>query len=293
MTARSRTLVMFGCAALVTARSAGAQIRASERASVSQTVDGTVITVDYGRPQLRGRSPVFPTIVPTDEVWTPGANVATSLQASRDITIGGKALAAGKYSMWLVTNGPWTMYFHKNATLFHTQHPKIEDMALAVPVTHRDGESMEVLTFDFPRVSASETELRFRWGTTVIPLPISVTPTHRPVVMADVEGAKYTGSYAITFGGGPSGKRSKPINFEIVLAKGALRGIADDPKDPMEFEFIPTGQPNTYLPGFVKDGKVYDVETTTPTSFEFVNGRAVGFSVGTGPNPWIQGKRKG
>ena len=292
MSARSCTLVMLGCATLVAVPPVRAQVRASERGSVSQTVDGTVITVDYARPQIRGRGPVFPTIVPTDEVWTPGANVATSLQASRDITIGGKALPAGKYSMWLVTNGPWTMYFHKDATLFHTRHPKIEDMALAVPVEHRDGESVEVLTFDFPRVSGSETELRFRWGTTVIPLAITVTPTHTPVVMAESEGAKYTGSYAITFGG-PGGKRSKPVNFEIVLTKGALRGIADDPKEPWEFEFMPTGQPNTYLPGFVKDGKIFDVETTTPTSFELVNGRAVGFSVGAGPNPWIQGKRKG
>ncbi len=36
-----------------------AQIRASERGSLSQTIDGTVISLDYARPQVRGRSPIF------------------------------------------------------------------------------------------------------------------------------------------------------------------------------------------------------------------------------------------
>ena len=36
-----------------------AQIRGSERAVVTQTVDGTTISVDYARPRVRGRDPVF------------------------------------------------------------------------------------------------------------------------------------------------------------------------------------------------------------------------------------------
>src|SRR5512138_77827 len=59
----------------------GAQVRASERGSVSQTVDGTVIEVDYGRPRLKGRIP-FGGIVHWGEVWTPGANSATTLRVS-------------------------------------------------------------------------------------------------------------------------------------------------------------------------------------------------------------------
>ena len=36
-----------------------AQIRASELATVSQTVDGTVIKLEYSRPRLRGRDTIF------------------------------------------------------------------------------------------------------------------------------------------------------------------------------------------------------------------------------------------
>src|SRR4051812_19764383 len=80
---------------------AGAQIRASERGSVSQTVDGTLIAVNYGRAQARGRDSLFGKVVTRDEIWTPGANQSTTFEISRDVTVGGKPLPAGKYSMWM------------------------------------------------------------------------------------------------------------------------------------------------------------------------------------------------
>src|SRR6202022_1713356 len=90
---------------------AQAQIRASERGTVSQTVDGTVITVDYSRPQMRGRDSLFGKLVPHDEIWTPGAHQATTLLVSRDVTLAGKPLPAGKYSLWMVTKpGDWKLY---------------------------------------------------------------------------------------------------------------------------------------------------------------------------------------
>ena len=66
------------------APSLAAQIRASERATVSQVVDGTRITVDYSRPRARGRAALFGGEVKWNEVWTPGANDATTLEIDRD-----------------------------------------------------------------------------------------------------------------------------------------------------------------------------------------------------------------
>lgn len=171
---------IVGCLALVLAllpAAARAQAVASERGSVSQTVDGTVITVDYGRAQVRGRDSVFGRVVPANQVWTPGANAATTLQLSRDVEIEGTRVPAGKYSMWMMpAPGDWKLYLHRNAGLFHTQRPRVEDMAFAFPVRAGRGEPVEVLTFDFPRVSADGTELRFRWATTVVPIEIRVYP---------------------------------------------------------------------------------------------------------------------
>ena len=287
-----RTLLIASLAALMLAPDAGAQIRASERGSVSQTVDGTRITVDYGRAQARGRDSLFGKVVTRDEIWTPGANQATTLEVSRDVTVGGKPLAAGKYSMWMSSDPTkeWTLYFHKNAGLFHTQHPKPAEMAVAVPVPHTTtGEHVEVLTFDFPVVTTTGTQLRLRWGTTTVPLEIGVTPSMPVVAMTAEQLAPYLGTYGVTFAG-PNGK-SPEMKVALVNAKGSLRGILDMPGG-MEMQYIPTDTPNRFLPAFMKDGKITDVEVTTPVEFKIVDGRATGFTALFNGKPWMEGTRK-
>ena len=272
---------------------AAAQIRASERGSVSQTVDGTVITIDYGRAQARGRDSLFGKVVTKGEVWTPGANASTTFQASRDVTVGGKSLPAGKYSVWMVSDpsAPWTLYFHRNAELFHTRHPKLTDMALAVPVQHTStGEHVEMLTFDFPRVSPAGAELRLRWGTTTVPVEIGVTPSAPRAAMTAEQLAPYLGTYGVTFSAA-EGKRSPEMKLAIVNAKGALRGIMDGPSEAMEVEYLPTSTPHRFMPAFLKDGKIFDVEAV-PVEFRMVDGRAVGFSAIFEGRPWMEGTRK-
>ena len=124
-------MIIWGAAlaGLLVATPAHAQIRASERATVSQTVDGTVITADYSRPQVREREDLFGKVVHPAETWTPGANWATTLELSRDARLNGHDVPAGKYSLWMTTApGAWVLHLHRNAALFHTQHPKAADM---------------------------------------------------------------------------------------------------------------------------------------------------------------------
>jgi len=289
----SRPLLIVSLVAVVLGRPADAQIRASERGSISQTVDGTVVTVDYGRPQARGRDSLFGTVVTRDEVWTPGANAATTLQVSRDVTVGGKPLPAGKYSMWLVSDpaSEWILYFHRNTALWHTAHPKPADMMLAVPVPHSTtGEHVEVLTFDFPRVSPMHAELRLRWGTTTVPVDIGIAPSSPKIAMTAEQLAPYLGTYGVTFPA-PNGGRSPEMKLAIVNAKGAMRGIMDSPGEPMELEYLPTTTPHRFMPAFLKDGKIFDVEVT-PVDFDVVNGRATGFAAMFDGKAWIVGKRK-
>ena len=170
----------FALLAIALAVPAGAQVKASERGSVSQTVDGTVITVDYSRPQVRGRQDVFGKVVRADAVWTPGANWATTLEVSKPIRLQGRDLAAGKYSMWMVTGpGDWTVYLHRNPRLFHTNPPRVEDMLLSVVVRPTQVEHTELITFDFPRVAPDSTTLRFRWATTALSMDIVTQATQQ------------------------------------------------------------------------------------------------------------------
>src|SRR5688500_19131881 len=119
-------VLALSAAIIVWPPAGAAQVRLSERATVSQTVDGTVITIDYARPRVRGRSPIFGGQVHWGEVWTPGANMATTLETDRDIAIDGHAVPAGKYSVWLEVahEGPWTLVRDSAAGRYNTSTPR-------------------------------------------------------------------------------------------------------------------------------------------------------------------------
>ncbi len=64
-----------------------AQPRGSERGVMTQRVNGTTLTVDYSRPVARGRENLFGGVVHWGEVWTPGANWATTLEVDRPVAL--------------------------------------------------------------------------------------------------------------------------------------------------------------------------------------------------------------
>jgi hypothetical protein len=64
----------------------------SEHAVVAQTVAGTTITVEYYRPQARGRDSLLGKVVKWGGRWTPGANWATTIEVDRDVRLNGEGL---------------------------------------------------------------------------------------------------------------------------------------------------------------------------------------------------------
>jgi hypothetical protein len=165
-------LVVIGLAA-----SLGAQdkpkIKPSQHGSVSQRINDTLITVDYNRPVARGRE-IFGKLVPYGQIWCPCADDATTVEVSTAVTIEGKELPAGKYSLWTEPAADrWTVIFNKNASAWHTRYPEGQD-ALRVQVTPRAGSHMETMAIYFPVVDGRHGELALHWGTVVVALKIDV-----------------------------------------------------------------------------------------------------------------------
>jgi hypothetical protein len=80
--------------------------RVSPHETVNATVGDAKITIVYGRPYSKDpksgeKRKIWGTLVPYDKVWRMGADEATLLTTDKDITIGGAALPAGKYSLYL------------------------------------------------------------------------------------------------------------------------------------------------------------------------------------------------
>ncbi len=150
------------------------KVSKSQAAAVSQRIANTEITLTYSRPVARGRE-LFGALVPYDQVWNPGADRATALSASRDITVNGEALTAGRYSIWASPGAEaWTLIFSRAADVYHTPYPGPEQDALRLTVKPERGSHMEALTFYFPVVEGKDAVLRLHWGEVIVPLAISV-----------------------------------------------------------------------------------------------------------------------
>ena len=275
---RRITATTFVIATLTLASPAQGQIRASERATVSQNVDGTTITIDYGRPLLRGRTELWgnPAVVPWGKKWTPGANWATNIQVTKDITINGHALPEGHYSMWLeVKQDTWTAIFDPEVRRFHLQGPSGDPHTIQFDVQPETVDwSTEVLTFSFPEVKSTGSVLRLAWGNTHVDFGIGV-PASRPVTIAADLAERYVGSYDFTpaeFLGG--------VQVVMEISYEQERLVVRWPNAPLpqlaETWLQPLGEGMFHLVELT-DGQILDVLTFMAVEFKPFDGKAMGF----------------
>jgi hypothetical protein len=266
-----------------------AQVRASERAEVKQTVDGTTITVNYARPRLRGRGDVFGTQVPWGEIWTPGANDATTLAVSKDVTIDGHAVAKGKYSVWIVmAPGDWVMVLDQDTTLFHMNGPKERPGQVRFKVRKEAVPATEVLTWWFPDVRASRARLVMQWATTAVPLDIAVTPT-QSILVAPAVGRRVEGRYDLQFKPAPppadTSHASEPpmptrMDFTVRQDGDRLRARMEPPlwEGAEELVLVRKSDELFLLAEADEDG-LKELWEWAALEFAFSDGRATGFEV--------------
>jgi hypothetical protein len=149
---------------------------ASQRGTVSQTIAGTVVTVQYDRPSARGRV-LFgeEALVVYDALWTPGANRATILELSGPARIEGRDVAAGRYGVWTIPRADrWTLILSRVWDTHHSIYPGAPEDVMRTEIPPQPAAHMETLAFYFPVVGAYATTLVMHWGTTAVPIRIEV-----------------------------------------------------------------------------------------------------------------------
>src|SRR5882757_3913988 len=105
-----KVLSLFAMAFLVSTTVFGQKPSPAETAT--GTAAGSDIKIAYHSPAVKGRK-IWGGLVPYDKVWRTGANEATIFTTSKDITIGGKSLKAGKYSLYTIPGEKeWKVIFN-------------------------------------------------------------------------------------------------------------------------------------------------------------------------------------
>jgi hypothetical protein len=259
---------------------ASAQVRASEAASISQTIDGTRITVEYSRPRARTRESLFGKVVPWSEVWTPGANLATTLEVSKDVRVNGRPLARGKYSVWMIVKPDtvWTVVLDARSHRYHTERPDSTSDQIRFQARRLAGPFTEVLTWSFPEVRVNGATLAMQWGSTFVPLDLAVEPSYQ-LAFPKEKSAPYLGRYAWRWGASPD-TGMKPMVLTVTYENGSLMGRWDPTPFPDwdTFVLIRIAE-NWFVPGFLIKGELWEIAREMVLEFSVTQGRANGFDV--------------
>lgn len=161
--------------------------QASPVSKIDQTVGLTNLEIEYSRPSIKGRT-VFGELVPYGKLWRTGANANTTISFSEDVTIDGKTLKKGKYSLYTLPKADsWEVIFY--ATTDNWGLPEKWDEANVVLRTLVKPETMsrkvETFSIDVNNIDNDFAVLEFIWEKTLVPVKFEV-PTQK-VALKSIE----------------------------------------------------------------------------------------------------------
>jgi len=150
----------FGLAGLLLAQ----EKRASPHETVSATVAGKKITIEYGRPYKKGRK-IFGGLEPFGKVWRTGADEATTFTTEADLMVGSLHVPAGTYGLFtLPTEKGWTLILNKTAKQWGAfkYDEKMDLGRTPLTMTHA-ATPLEQLTISIEPASAGKATLKIAW----------------------------------------------------------------------------------------------------------------------------------
>lgn len=153
--------------------------RPSPKASVTQTVGTTDVTINYSRPGVKGRS-IWGSLVPYDKVWRAGANEATVITFSEDVEINGQALKKGSYSFHAIPGqSEWTLIFNSVADQWGSYNYDQAKDALRVKVKPEKADFREWMTFEMNDLTTDTAKVALRWENVSVPFTVDTNSTER------------------------------------------------------------------------------------------------------------------
>jgi len=100
----------------------------SPRDSVEITIGGKKVSVNYGRPSMRGRK-IMGDLVPYSRWWRTGANEATSFKTETDLIMGDSLIPKGSYTIYtLPSETRWRIIINRQTGQWGTEYEPADDL---------------------------------------------------------------------------------------------------------------------------------------------------------------------
>ena len=158
----------------------------SPRQVVEQQFSIAKISIDYGRPAVKGRV-IFGDLVPFGEVWRAGANEATKITFGQEVLFGGQKVKKGTYALYIVPQEKeWKIILNKGVNNWgaYTYDTKEDVVSTTVPIKKMN-EKMERFTINFEDITDEKLNLVFEWDKTRADVPIEILNVEETLQIID------------------------------------------------------------------------------------------------------------
>jgi hypothetical protein len=161
----------------------------NKKASVSERIGITDVTIHYDRPAVKGREgKIWNNLVHVgykdlgfgtskSAPWRAGANENTTITFSNDVKVEGQPLKAGTYAFFIGmgNNDDATLIFSNNSTSWGSFFYDQKEDALRVPVKTRSlKENVERLKYEFSNETDNSAVVSLMWEKLEIPFKVEV-----------------------------------------------------------------------------------------------------------------------
>ncbi|UZD23788.1 DUF2911 domain-containing protein [Algoriphagus halophytocola] len=160
--------------------------QASPSARITQKVGLTDVTVDYSRPSTKDRK-IFGELVPFGNIWRTGANGATTLTFTTDVSIDGNTVPAGKYALYSIPEKTsWTLILTANTELWGAiGYDPSDDVLRFTAEPQKLKNNQETFEIRFENISDSGSDISLEWEKTRVAFRIETEVD--PIVMAQIQ----------------------------------------------------------------------------------------------------------
>ena len=169
ITILSAALLFIVCGSRVSAQ---LQLPApSPAAKVTQTIGLTEITIEYSSPGVKGRK-IFGDLVPYNKIWRTGANSATKITFSKDVTIEGNKVPKGTYALLTIPKeGSFTIMLNKDVNAGADEYKQADEL-VRFDVKSKPIELRERMTFLFSNFSDNQATVDLEWEKTRVSMNV-------------------------------------------------------------------------------------------------------------------------
>lgn len=156
----------------------------SPRAQSGLAIGYTNIVVDYSAPAVQERA-LWGGLVPYDTLWRAGANAATTVEFSTEVSVAGQPLKAGKYALLLLPrkDSTWTLVLNLDTSLRGTSNHKPEQDALRVGIRPKFARTahQEMLRYEVVRQNIENGYILLSWEKLRFYIPIKVNTMEKAI----------------------------------------------------------------------------------------------------------------